>query len=386
MRIGIEHRGFNPAEAGQQRYLWRLGLWLAERNHDVHIISAQRAKREIEAPAGVTLHVVHDMSSRAVHQYIRSLALDVLLLNPERAPAFHGVGANVLRAGYGTEQYSQKMRSFRRPAEHALRAASRLAPWIQWRAHIERQFYERRVPAPDVIAQSGYMLAEIQRSYRVPSEQMHLVPNAVDHDEFAPAARTSQRDTMRARWGIPDGALCLLFIGHNFRLKGLGQLLTLMTRMDPQVHLLVAGRGTGAGQRRAALHQAAHLELGSRVVFAGPVHPSMQAYAAADALMHLSWHDSFGFVVLEAMACGLPVITTPWVGAAEHITHGESGFVVDPGDDAAILSAVDALRSAAYREQLGAAAVLRAAPLTEQHNFEQVEAVFRVAAARGPVT
>lgn len=291
-------------------------------------------------PAGVALHIVHGMSTRAVHHHVQALSLDVLLLNPERAPTFQHVGASVLRAGYGTEQYSQKLRSFRRPLERLLRAATRLARWIQWRAHIERQFYQGRVPAPSVIAQPRYMREEIRRSYAVPSEQIHLVPNAVDHSEFSPAARMSHRAAMRARWGIPDDAPCLLFIGHNFRLKGLTQLLTLMTRMDPTVHLLVAGRGTGAGQRRAARRQVRQLGLDTRVVFAGSVHPSMQAYAAADAMVHPSGHDSFGFVVLEAMACALPVITTPWAGASEHITHEASGFVVDPTNDAEMLAAV----------------------------------------------
>ncbi len=352
----------------------------------MHIITAQRAKREVEAPQGVTLHTVHGLSAAAVGAYVRELSLDAMLLNPERAAAFQRVGANVLRAGYGTEQYSQKMRSFRRPLEHALRSASRWAPWSKWYEHIERQFYEGRVPPPQIIAQSSYMRNEILRSYDVPPEHLHLVSNAVDHDEFSPAQRLAQRAAARERWRIPEHALCLLFIGHNFRLKGLGQLLQLLQRTDPHVHLLVAGKGTGNAQRRAALRQTERLGLQSRVVFAGSVNPSMQAYAAADAVVHLSWHDSFGFVVLEAMACGLPVITTPWAGASEHIEHGASGFVVDPGNDADILAAIDALRSAANREAMGARATLRAAPFTEEHNFEQVEAVFRVAADRGPVT
>lgn len=352
----------------------------------MHIISAQKAKREVEAPPGVTLHTVHGMSAGSIGGYVRELSLDALLLNPERAAAFHRVGANVLRAGYGTEQYSQKMRSFRRPLEHALRSAFRWAPWSKWYEHIERQFYEGRVPPPHVIAQSSYMRNEILRSYNVPLENLHLVSNAVDHAEFAPEQRMAQRAAARERWGIPGHALCLLFIGHNFRLKGLEQLLQQLQRTDPHVYLLVAGKGTGNAQRRAALRQTERLGLQSRVVFAGSVHPSMKAYAAADAVVHLSWHDSFGFVVLEAMACGLPVITTPWAGASEHIQHGESGFVVDPANDTDILAAVNALRSASTREAMGALAILRAAPFTEEHNFEQVEAVFRVAAQRAPVT
>src|SRR5690606_9430881 len=117
---------------------------------------------------------------------------------------------------------------------------------------------------------------------------------------------------------------------------GLWRILSLMPRLDDPrqpVHLLVAGRGTGSGQRKKAERMVRSLGLDGRVTMAGEVRPSLHAVAASDCLIHLSWHDSFGFAALEAMACGLPVITTPYVGAAELIEHGESGLVVDPSSD-----------------------------------------------------
>ena len=289
------------------------------------------------------------------------LALDALLLNPERSRPFRGLRANVLRAAYGTEQYLQKLRSFRNPLEYAARSALRAVPWTLADMHWERQFYESHRPYPDVIAQSGYMRDQILGSYKIPAEHVHVVHNAVDLEEYTPARRLALREEMRARWEIPADALCLLFLGHNFRLKGLWQMLEVLPRLrdlSRPVHLLVAGKGTGEPQRRKARRLVQALGLEEQVTFAGDVRPSLHAHAAADALLHLSWHDSFGFVSLEAMASGLPVVTTRYVGASELIVDGESGLLVDPARDDEIIEAIRRLADDGFRARLGSAAAI----------------------------
>jgi UDP-glucose:(heptosyl)LPS alpha-1,3-glucosyltransferase len=254
----------------------------------------------------------------------------------------------------------------------------------------ERAFYEGGRPPPDIIAQSRYMAAEILDSYAVPPDHVHIVPNAVDTSEYSPEARQALRTEMRERWSIPDTSLCLLFLGHNFRLKGLWQMLEVLPTLrggTAPVHLLVAGRGTGRRQRAAAERRVREAGLDGRVTFAGAVRPSLHALAAADALIHLSWHDSFGFVALEAMACGLPVVTTPYVGASELIDDGVSGLIVDPARDEQIREAIVSLSDAGLREDLGRAAAAVAAAHDESRNFERVLEVFTLAASRrtGPI-
>ncbi|WKW12698.1 glycosyltransferase family 4 protein [Pseudogemmatithrix spongiicola] len=391
MRIGIDMRVVPPQGPGQQRYLWRLGSWLAQRGHDVHYMTVLPQKAAPEAPAGTHVHDWHRHTASAVRGAVQDLALDALLLNPERSRPFRGIRANVLRAAYGTEQYLQKLRSFRNPLEYGMRKAIRALPWTLADMHWERQFYEGHRPFPDVIAQSGYMRDQILGSYRIPPEHVHVVHNAVDTEEYTPARRLALRDEMRARWQIPPEALCLLFLGHNFRLKGLWQMLQVLPRLGPlgrPVHLLVAGKGTGEPQRRKARRLVRSLGLERQVTFAGDVRPSLHAHAAADALLHLSWHDSFGFVSLEAMASGLPVVTTPYVGAAELIVNGESGLVVDPARDEAIIGAIRQLADDAFRARVGAAAAVEGARHDEPRNFAEVHAVIRTAVARGagPIT
>lgn len=383
MRVGIDVRKADPSGPGQQRYLWRLGAWLGGAGHETHYLTVRPQPASVVPPRGTVLHRLEGLSRRALRDTVSHLELDALLLNPERSRRYRGLPANVLRAGYGTEHYSQKLRSFRSPAENALRRVWRSMPWTRLEARWERAFYEETRPPPHVIAQSAYMKRQILESYDVPADSIHVIHNAIDVDEFSPRARMALRDEARARWAIPDDAFCLLFLGHNFRLKGLWQLLRVLGGDDlrsERIHLLVAGSGTGSGQMRKAARLTERHGLQGRVTLAGSVKPSLRALAAADALIHLSWHDSFGFAPLEGMACGLPVITTPYAGASELIDDGASGLVVDPAEDDRIGQAVRSLLDPATRERMGRAAADVGAERDEPSNFLRVLGVLEQAA------
>jgi glycosyltransferase involved in cell wall biosynthesis len=386
LRVGLEIRIPDRGESGQQRYLWRLGAWLAERGHDVHYLTVLDHAPDVQTPPGTRLHRLGALSGRSLRAAVRSLDLDVLLLNPERSRRFRGLHANVLRPGYGTEHYRQKLRSFRTPLRSAARRLLRAMPWEALERRWERAFYEAPDPPPHVIAVSGYMRDEVLDSYRIPAEHVHVVHNGVDLDEFDPGRAAALRSEERDRFGIPPDALCLLFMGHNFRLKGLWPLMEAVRRIraeraDSDLHLLVAGRGTGERQRRRAHRFIADHDLGHAIHLAGPVRPAIRAFAAVDIFAHLSWHDAFGFVTLEAMAAGLPVITTPYTGATEIVEDGVSGLIIDPGDTGAITAAIRRLLDPELRERLAAAARDVGKRHSEESNFERVLTVFRQAAA-----
>lgn len=387
MRVGIDIRIADPAEPGQQRYLWRLGGWLGAHGHDVHFLTVRSQPPEVTLPDGVTLHRLDEVSRVELADRVAGLELDTLLLNPERSRRYRGIEANVLRSAYGTDHYRQKLSSFRNPIELDLRRVLRVAPWVLAERSWERAFYEKPNPAPQVVAQSGYMRGQILETYRVPEDHVHVVHNAVDMEEFSVEHRLALRAEMRARWSIPEDALCLLFLGHNFRLKGLWQILGVLPKLAggaADAHVLAVGRGTGRGQRAKAERLVRRHELGSRVTLAGPIRPSMKALAAADVLLHLSWHDSFGFVALEAMACGLPVITTRFAGASELVHDGVSGLLVDPGRNDEIIEAIRALADPEVRARFGAAAAETGAHHDEPVNFAQVAAVLETARIRSP--
>lgn len=390
MRIGIDIRVADPPEAGQQRMLWRLGSWLGSEGHDVEFLTVRRQRDDVTLPTGTGLSTLHDVSGERLRRAVSELALDAFLINPERSRRYRGIPANVLRAAYGTEHYKQNLRSVRNPVEQALRRAARLAPWTLADLRWERAFYETPRPQPDIVCQSEYMKDLILDSYRIPEDHIHIVPNAIDTGEYNPKRRAEARVEMRARWSIPDDAVCLLFLGHNFRRKGLWQLLETIAHVgatDPPVHLLVAGRGTGDRQRSRAVSLIRRHGLEGRVHLAGPVRPAVHALAAADVLAFLSWHDAFGWVALEAMGCGIPVIGTPYAGSSELIEHGETGLIVDPARPEEVIRAVRSLLDEGARIRMGRAAADVAIRYDEVDYFRAVRDIMRTAAdrAEGPI-
>ncbi|MFW6199894.1 MAG: glycosyltransferase family 4 protein, partial [Gemmatimonadota bacterium] len=328
--------------------------------------------------------------SRAdLRRYVAELELEVLLINPERARYLRGVHANLLRPGYGTEHYSQKLASFRTALGHGMRRILRSMPWVLAEKRWERAFYENTEPRPDVIANSRYMRGQILDSYEIPESRVHVIYNGIDPKEFSPEQRGRFGPVQRAEWGVPETATCMLFLGHNFRLKGLWQMLGVVARLRREgaaddLRLLVAGRGTGKGQNRKARRMIEKLGLEGAVHMLGPVQPPIRALAAADFLVHLSWHDSFGFVVLEAMAAGIPVVTTPFAGASELVDDGESGLLVYPGSEDEVLDAVRRLLDDDRRRAMGCAAAATAAEYTEARNFRKVEELMLATRRRTP--
>jgi UDP-glucose:(heptosyl)LPS alpha-1,3-glucosyltransferase len=229
---------------------------------------------------------------------------------------------------------------------------------------IERRQYDPARGA-HVVAVSRYVRGHLERYHNVPRSRIHVIPNAIDADRLAVADPVAARRAFRSHRGIPPGSLVALFVAHNFRLKGLGPLLealALRVRRDPAarpIHLLVCGGDRPAAFRR----QARRLGINDVVHFAGFVPDVAEAYAASDLFVLPTYYDPCSLVVFEALARGLPVITTACNGAGEMITPGREGFVVQSPDaldhlaDALDRMADDAARLAMARdaERLGRA-------------------------------
>jgi UDP-glucose:(heptosyl)LPS alpha-1,3-glucosyltransferase len=233
---------------------------------------------------------------------------------------------------------------------------------------------ERRVFAstPQIVAISRRGAAEIADIYGVPSGRLRLVYNGVDLARFHPGNRGRQRATARAEIGIGRDAWTVLFAGSGFERKGLATVIEGLAALgDRASRLLVVGRGDPEPYRRLA----ARLHVDGRIVWLGARPDLERWYAAADALVLPTRYEPFGNVHLEALASGLPVVTTTVAGGAE-IVADDRGAIVPPGDARAVAVAMKRLREA-DPTRLAAAARAAAEAFTYERQVAGFEEVYR---------
>lgn len=212
---------------------------------------------------------------------------------------------------------------------------------------------------PCVIANSELNRQGILRYYPIAPERVVVAYNGVDAMRFSPAVRPLRREATRRVLGLGPADVAVLLVGQGFARKGLRPLLEAMAAIrDPRWRLVVVGRGKpGAWSARAE-----RLGLGGRVVFVGHAPDPEAYYAAADVFALPTFFDPFANATLEAMAAGLPVVTSRKNGAAEILRPGVDGVVLDRPDDvpglaAALRSLADPDRRAALGEQARATAL-----------------------------
>ncbi|MBM7502733.1 glycosyltransferase family 4 protein [Agromyces aurantiacus] len=175
-------------------------------------------------------------------------------------------------------------------------------------------------------SQEARLLREVYGRVHAP---ITVIPNGVDAERFRPGD-AAERDAVRRELGLPDDATTALFIGHEFERKGLAIAIDAL-RVATDVVLLVVG-GTPEMIRRAHAH-AERAGVADRVVFAGERPDPVPCLHAADLLVLPSAYEANALVVLEALSCGLPVVSTPVGFAPDLIADGENGYIVDRSAD-----------------------------------------------------
>ncbi len=235
-------------------------------------------------------------------------------------------------------------------------------PVSRWPVTVHRRLYyklimalERRIytdPKVRLAAVSKLVSTQLEKHFgRTDSV---VIPNAVDTGVFNSEARLARRSVSRQSLKLGDSDFVVLLIGNDWKKKGLDQLLQALAIIEIPIQLLVVGKDD-PGLYRSALWQ---LRLDDRVRFLAPSADVLSFYAAADAYVAPSLEDAFGLPILEAMACGLPVIASVQAGASENIIDGTTGYLLrDPMNHVELAEII--LRLAGDRaagQKLGAAA------------------------------
>jgi len=266
---------------------------------------------------------------------------------------------DVFRAGDGVHAvYLDERLAAASPLE---RVALRASPYHRYLLDAERKLFASPWLAA-VICNSVMVRDEIRERFGYPDEKLHVIRNAVDGAAFHPGLR-ADRARVCAVHRIPAEATLFLLVGSGFARKGVATAIRALAELPPHAHLIVVGRDSHL-QRYARL--ARSLELSGRVHIVGPQTDPRPYFGAGDAFVLPTLYDPCPNAALEAMACGLPVITSTKSGVAELVLAHDAGLVCGSRDVAAVAAHMRTLLDPATRARLGENARAAVAPLTPE--------------------
>ena len=318
---------------------------LAQQGHEVHI---HAISWEGASPTGAVFF--HKVPAFTFNSFFRDLTFALLSRKQLKAGNYDIIQTHdktlfqdIYRAGDGCHIEWLRQRWKRTGIPGKLSMLFNPYHWLI--LSLERNIF-RKHRYRKIIAISEMVKADIMRNYGVPAEDIVVIYNGIDLDRFHPANRERFRNEARRQYHIPDSTRVFLFVGSGFERKGVRYLVEAAEMLDSPITLLIVGKGAGEKFQGFIKKQ--------RVIFCGPQKQIERYYAAADAFVFPTVYEPFGNVHLEALACGLPVITTRNSGAAEIIDEGKNGFVVqEPEDTAAISGSMKKLLDADLLHAMG---------------------------------
>ena len=300
---------------GHGRYVYELANRFAL-EHDVHVFATQIEDRNERK---ITFHRVPSWRVRSITA-ILTFILPATFLRLKDFDIVHAQGLCGLRQDVTTAHFCQAAWQHQQEKCGArVSYVKRLHPWIV--APLEK-FIFTKSRSRAVIAVSERMRQDLARFYRR-SENVSVIYHGTDLDMFQPSNRQLWRAEMRAKLGIPEAGFLALYVGHLS--KGAVPAIQAVLKVPDTFLLLVSSSDPSPYQ---ALCESP--EAKGRILFHPASAEIQRFYAAADVFLFPTLYDTFGLVITEAMAAGLPVLTSASAGAGELIEHGVSGVVVDP--------------------------------------------------------
>ncbi len=367
MKIALIRKNYTPY-GGAENYLNLLADNLAERGHDIHVFSAFNWSGR-----NLTIHKIRTVRSPSLLSNIifaanagaeiRKGSFDCVL-SLERTFL-----QDIYRAGDGCHR---EWLNRRKTVDSFFRKISlTINPRHLLLLYLEKKCFSN---SGRIIANSMMVKKDILRHYPMQNDKIEIIYNGVDLQKFRPAGPDTKAE-IKNDLGITADKV-ILFVGSDFKRKGLPTLLkafSLLERND--VQLLIAGKGAKARY----LSMAEKLGIQKKVIFRGAEREIQRLYCIADLFVLPTIYDPFSNATIEAMASGLPAITTAYNGASELIENSLQGFVInDPSDSGAFAEKISS--ALLHAEDMGRRARLKA----EEYPIDSaVDKIMRIISGSG---
>ncbi len=364
MRIALVGRGYSVWWGGAERVMVEFSQALKEEGVDVEVfvekvdedspqdVPIKRIK-PLKINSALKLYTFH----KEVGSALKESHFDVVFGMTQFFPL------DIYWAGGGVYRHWMKLR-FENPVVRGLK-------YVVSPAHFVMRWLEENIMKKQnhrhIITNSQLVKEQMLEYFHIEPERVSVVYNGIDHRIFNPEVRRYRKE-IRESYGIKEDTLVVLFVANNWERKGLRTLIRAMA--ETEFTLLVVGRG----KKEGFTGEAQRLGIGEdRLIFTGPHKNVERFYGASDVFVLPTQYDPCSGVCLEAMATGLPVITTRSNGAAEFIEEGKNGFVMEDWlDHTGLAGFVERLKDRALRDAFAEAGLRRVEPLTWKNTAQKM--------------
>jgi UDP-glucose:(heptosyl)LPS alpha-1,3-glucosyltransferase len=387
MHLALNFQRVDPSRGGAETYVADLCGQLIEAGHRVDLYAESWAQDCLPRQVNVVpLAGVGRTRTERIWSFARNSEAALRQARCDCSVGFINTWSHdiiIPQGGIQAGSISANSRRFRSPVRQLYLLGKAAHPKYWLRREIERRQYDPKRQA-HVVAVSNLVKRHLEEHHHVARKQIHVVPNAIDPARLMVSQPGAVRCAFRNRLGIEPTDLLGLFVGHNFALKGLKPLLLALgarRRGDYHarpIHLVVCGSGAPGPYERLA-HR---LGLGDTIHFLG-FYPEIRAcYWSSDFFVQPTYYDPCSLVVLEALACGLPVITTAQNGASELLADGRQGYILTtPDAQAELIAALEHMACDQERRTMAKlAAALGKGQTLEQH-VARLTAIFKEVAS-----
>jgi UDP-glucose:(heptosyl)LPS alpha-1,3-glucosyltransferase len=330
MRIAVSFPGCYR-RGGVERVVLETVNELDRLGHDVHLFASEWDEQALTP--GVACHRV-DLGDRLPLARVRRFPTRCRAVIRATGLAFNAHGAfGVMSPPGGTIWVGSVHAAWLRVSQSHRGLTGRLRqvlnPYHRVILALERQVFAGR-QYRKLIALTDRVKQDLIDHYATPADDIEILPNGFSQTEFNVPRRLRERESVRAELGYRPEHKVVVFVANETERKGFGPLIRSIAKLgDPLVHLLAVGR-LNAGAYHAEIER---LGLAGRVRFTGPACDVGGYYAASDVFALPTTYEAWGLVIVEAMACGLPVLTSRVAGAAETVREGATGELLDDPRD-----------------------------------------------------
>ena len=304
---------------GLQRDFLRIAKECQRRGHEVHVYTTlwdgpidQSLNINILRAKGLTNHARARSFSDQFRQILAGSQYD-LVVGFNKMPH--------LDLYYAADVcYQARIRASR---SWLYRLTPRYHTWLELEQSIFQPDSKTEIMLISPLQQEAY-----QACYATQTERFHLLPPGITPDRLVEHGSTAIRACMRAQLGVKDDERMLLMVGSGYKTKGLDRAIRSLAALSPALkarsRLFVAGQGDAT----PFIKLARRLGVEQQLVILGARSDVPQLLLAADLLLHPSYHENTGTAILEALAAGLPVLTTAVCGYAHYVTDASAGVVL----------------------------------------------------------